>query len=99
MHQYYDLPFCRPDGKVEKTEALGEVLEGDRMVSTPYDLSFLQDYKNEVICKKDLTEKDLELLRKAVKEDYYFQMYYDDLPIWGFIGKVKIALVLKRTQV
>ncbi|KAK4799925.1 hypothetical protein SAY86_025290 [Trapa natans] len=20
--------------------------------------------------------------------DYYFQMYYDDLPIWGFIGKV-----------
>ena len=24
---------------------------------------------------------------QAVKEDYYFQMFYDDLPIWGFVGK------------
>lgn len=69
------------------------------MVTTPYDLSFLRDYKNEIICKKELTEKDLELLRKAVKEDYYFQMYYDDLPIWGFIGKVKITLALGKFQV
>ena len=22
-----------------------------------------------------------------MKEDYYFQMFYDDLPIWGFVGK------------
>lgn len=21
-------------------------------------------------------------------DDWYFQMYYDDLPVWGFIGKV-----------
>ena len=26
---------------------------------------------------------------QAVKSDYYFQMYYDDLPIWGFIGKLE----------
>lgn len=26
---------------------------------------------------------------QAVVEDWYFQMYYDDLPIWGFIGKVE----------
>lgn len=25
---------------------------------------------------------------QAVKEDYYFQMFYDDLPIWGFVGKI-----------
>ena len=29
------------------------------------------------------------LLAQAVKEDWYFQMYYDDLPIWGFMGKVE----------
>jgi len=34
-----------------------------------------------------LTKEDLEKFREAVKKDYYFQMYYDDLPIWGFIGK------------
>jgi hypothetical protein len=27
--------------------------------------------------------------REAVKNSYYFQMYYDDLPLWGFIGKVE----------
>jgi hypothetical protein len=26
---------------------------------------------------------------QAVKEDWYFQMYYDDLPVWGFIGKME----------
>ena len=24
-----------------------------------------------------------------MKEDYYFQMFYDDLPIWGFVGKME----------
>ena len=24
---------------------------------------------------------------QAVSDDFYFQMYYDNLPIWGFIGK------------
>ncbi len=23
---------------------------------------------------------------QAVSDDFYFQMYYDNLPIWGFIG-------------
>lgn len=26
---------------------------------------------------------------QAVESDYYFQMFYDDLPIWGFIGKLE----------
>jgi hypothetical protein len=31
---------------------------------------------------------------QAVKDDWYFQMYYDDLPVWGFIGKVE-KIILK----
>lgn len=26
---------------------------------------------------------------QAVRDDWYFQMYYDNLPVWGFIGKVE----------
>lgn len=29
------------------------------------------------------------LLLQAVQDDWYFQMYYDDLPVWGFIGKME----------
>lgn len=72
----------------EKKEALGEVLNGDRLVSAPYTLDFLANKDSEVVCKKKLTTEEVAQFRTAVRKDYYFQMYFDDLPIWGFIGKV-----------
>lgn len=72
----------------EKKEALGEVLNGDRLVSAPYKLDFRKEKDSEVVCKKKLKKEEVAQFRAAVAKDYYFQMYYDDLPIWGFIGKV-----------
>eukprot|EP00271_Cylindrocystis_brebissonii_P004202 TRINITY_DN157_c0_g2_i2.p1 TRINITY_DN157_c0_g2~~TRINITY_DN157_c0_g2_i2.p1 ORF type:complete len:611 (-),score=90.12 TRINITY_DN157_c0_g2_i2:1534-3366(-) len=86
-YQYYDLPFCQPDKMMHKPEDLGEVIEGDRFVTTPYDVRFRVDKSNEKLCTRSLTVEDVRKFRKAVQEDYYFQMFYDDLPIWGFIGK------------
>ena len=74
-YQYYNLPFCTPkEGKEYKTEGLGEVLEGDRLVSTPYSIKFRVDKENEILCSRELTEKDLKIFRKAVKKDYYFHV-------------------------
>ncbi|CAN1266633.1 Transmembrane 9 superfamily member 3 [Linum perenne] len=87
-YRYFDLPFCFPAHMKEKKEALGEVLNGDRLVSAPYQLDFLREKDSEVVCKKRLSKEEVAQFRAAVKKDYYFQMYYDDLPIWGFIGKV-----------
>lgn len=72
----------------EKKEALGEVLNGDRLVSAPYDLDFLVNIESSILCKKQLTREEVAQFRKAVSKDYYFEMYYDDLPIWGLIGRV-----------
>ncbi|KAH7427629.1 hypothetical protein KP509_10G052300 [Ceratopteris richardii] len=87
-YKYFDLPFCTPDQVKEKREALGEVLNGDRMVLAMYQLNFREDKDLESLCKKTLSRQDVQVFRDAVKNDYYFQMYYDDLPIWGFVGKV-----------
>ncbi|GAB2292811.1 Transmembrane 9 super member 2 [Dionaea muscipula] len=87
-YRYFDLPFCPPDRLEEKREALGEVLNGDRLVSAPYKLDFLVDKESQVICKKKLTEEDAAKFRHAVAKDYYFEMYFDELPIWGFLGKI-----------
>ncbi|KAI9087321.1 hypothetical protein K1719_030641 [Acacia pycnantha] len=87
-YRYFDLAFCLPDHLKEKKEALGEVLNGDRLVSAPYKLEFLKDKDSELVCKKKLTREEVAKFRSAVRKDYYFQMYYDDLPIWGFIGKI-----------
>lgn len=78
--------LCFPGGN-EKAEDLGEVLNGDRMVLSAYDLSFRVSREKETLCKKTLSSQEASKFREAVKNDYYFQMYYDDLPIWGFIGK------------
>ncbi|KAL0905347.1 hypothetical protein M5K25_023759 [Dendrobium thyrsiflorum] len=87
-YRYYDLPFCSPDHITEKKEALGEVLNGDRLVDSPYELNFHEDKQSKSLCKKKLFKEDVAKIRDAVSKDYYFQMFYDDLPFWGFIGKI-----------
>ncbi|KAJ6834665.1 transmembrane 9 superfamily member 2-like [Iris pallida] len=88
-YRFYDLPFCTPEHVTDKKEALGEVLNGDRLVDAPYELSFREDKQSKSVCKKTLSKEDVAKLRDAVSKDYYFQMYYDDLPFWGFMGKVE----------
>lgn len=98
-YEYYSLPYCQPtDGVKEKTLGMGEVVEGNRMASTPYDLSFRVDRQSEVTCEKSLSKEELEKFRKAVRDDWYFQMYYDDLPFWGFIGKMEKILKGSATE-
>lgn len=88
---YSDLNFflCLSEHINEKSEALGEVLNGDRLVEAPYKLDFRVDLDSKLVCKKKLSKDDVAKFRSAVTKDYYFQMYYDDLPLWGFVGKVE----------
>ncbi|XP_059065674.1 transmembrane 9 superfamily member 2-like isoform X2 [Cryptomeria japonica] len=85
-YQYFDLPFCAPDKVKEKRQDLGEMLNGDKMVEALYKLEFRVNKDSQLLCRKKLTKEDSERFREPIKNDYYFQMYYDDLPIWGFIG-------------
>ncbi|KAH9659905.1 transmembrane 9 superfamily member 5 [Citrus sinensis] len=88
-YQYYDLPFCRPEPIKWKKETLGEVLNGDRLASALYELKFLEAKTGVTLCSKKLKVDEVAKFRKAVADDFYFQMYYDDLPIWGYIGKIE----------
>lgn len=87
---YYDLPFCQPaDGLKHKPEGLGEVVEGNRLIATAYKLPFRQEADHVELCKYQLTKEQVAKFRSAIEEDWYFNMYYDDLPVYGFIGKVR----------
>ncbi len=57
-----------------KPEGLGEVLEGDRLVNTPYTILFRGDKENEVLCSRQLNNDEIQSFRKAVKKDYYYQV-------------------------
>ncbi|RZC82457.1 hypothetical protein C5167_045242 [Papaver somniferum] len=88
-YQFFDLPFCSPDTIIPQKESLGEVLNGDRLTNSPYELRFRENKDMVTLCKKRLTRYDVAQFRDAIKNEFYFQMYYDDLPLWAFIGKVE----------
>lgn len=88
-YQYFDLPFCHPDQVISKKETLGEVINGDRLINALYELKFREDKTGATLCQKKLKRDEVGIFRDAVINDFYFQMYYDDLPLWGFIGKVE----------
>ncbi|MBA0719753.1 hypothetical protein Golax_007405 [Gossypium laxum] len=77
------------DPVVQKKESLGEVLSGDRLTSALYKLNFRENKVAETLCHKKLEGDDVAKFRDAVINDFYFQMYYDDLPFWGFVGKIE----------
>jgi hypothetical protein len=68
------LPFCQPPEKKYQSEGFGEVLAGDRSVSSLYEFQFKQIKANETLCKKELSAPEVEQFRKAVEEEYYFQV-------------------------
>ncbi|KAG7019323.1 Transmembrane 9 superfamily member 5 [Cucurbita argyrosperma subsp. argyrosperma] len=87
-YQYYELPFCSPDSVVQKKATLGEVLNGDRLTGALHGMKFREDKPWETLCEKKLKGAEVSLFREAVRNDFYFQMYCDNLPVWGFIGKI-----------
>lgn len=44
--------------------------------------------KKTVVCQKKLTETDYKTLLYAIQNSYYYQMYLDDMPIWGMVGEI-----------
>ncbi|KAI5388751.1 transmembrane 9 superfamily member 5 [Lathyrus oleraceus] len=88
-YQYYQLPFCKPDPIVKKKESLGEVLNGDRLTNGLYEFKFREDKIDETLCQKKLTIDEIGTFKQAINSEFYFQFYLDDLPFWGFIGKLE----------
>lgn len=65
-YEYYKLPYCKPKAGVRyKTLGMGEVVDANRMATTPYQLNFKTDRKDEVICEKTLSDDDMAKFRKV----------------------------------
>lgn len=77
------------DQVIRRKASLGEVLNADYLTNALYELKFRQNKVGETLCQKTFKGDDIAKFRNVVANDFYFQMYYDDLPLWGFIGKVE----------
>ncbi|CAM9230737.1 unnamed protein product [Phaeothamnion confervicola] len=90
-YQYFSLPFCREDGDLQpQKQRLRETLAGDRKVeATLYDVNFGVDVVWGRVCKRTLQPAELHAFVDAIEDKFYFEMYVDDLPVWGYVGEVQ----------
>ena len=60
--------------KIEhKSLTLGEVLDGDRMAKSLYNIQFKKNVELEKLCAVNLNENELDKLRAAIEDLYYFE--------------------------
>nr|GEU89147.1 nonaspanin [Tanacetum cinerariifolium] len=95
-YQYYDLMFCHPGQVIPKKETLGEVLNGDRLTNTVYELRFREDEVEQVLCNKKLKIDDITKFRDAVMNDFYFQMKSSHFTNGAFMLKGEILIGIGR---
>jgi hypothetical protein len=51
-----------------------------------YELPFATDVPFASLCTKSLAAEQVNELIDAISHFYYFEFFYDSLPIWGFVG-------------
>lgn len=87
-YEYYSLPFCSRSKK-KRREDFGERLVGDRKVVSPYEVTFLDNVPWRLLCEQSFSRAELQVFTSAIENDYYFEMFIEDLPMWGYVGEVE----------
>lgn len=89
QYAYYDLPFvCPPTGKKHAGVAsgrsvslnLGEVLRGDRIMTSDYDLVVGQDQECQYLCSRETDRAGVKRARQLVEDGYVAEWIVDNLP-------------------
>ena len=76
------------EGAVRHKQRMGESIVGDRRETSPYEITFLDSVEWRLLCSKTLYKEDLIKLKNAIHDTYFFEMFVEDLPMWGYIGDV-----------
>ncbi|KAI4189101.1 MAG: hypothetical protein L6R41_001708 [Letrouitia leprolyta] len=89
QYAYYDLPFiCPPTGKKHAGYAsgrsislnLGEVLRGDRIMTSDYDIVMGQDQECQYLCSHRTDRQGVKRAREFIEEGYVVEWIVDNLP-------------------
>ena len=88
-YEYYSIPFCPPkSGEVEyKSQNLGEILRGDRITNTAYDVRMGTEFPCRLLCgSKDKPSVSWDAKESAdvyekIKEEYFVHLITDNLPV------------------
>ena len=57
---------------------LGEILDGDRMAVSLYEIGFRESFERRVLCTKEMTSSDMDVLKEAIEDLYYFEFVFGE---------------------
>lgn len=73
--------FCQPEPEPKYvSESLGSILFGDRIMTSPFELSMAKDEVCKPLCERDYPEHSLEFLKERIEEGYSLNWLVDGLP-------------------
>jgi Endomembrane protein 70 len=81
-----DAEESKREGAIRHKQRLGESIVGDRRETSPYEVSFGDNVEWRLLCNKELAPVELRKFKDAIHNDYFFEMFVEDLPLWGYIG-------------
>ena len=81
-YEYYYLNFCPPANGVVTSmdENLGQILLGDAVVNTPYEIKMRQDETCKVLCRNPVTAVDFSRFAYMIDGEYVINWLMDSLP-------------------
>jgi transmembrane 9 superfamily protein 2/4 len=79
-YRYYTLPYCKPEAIRQRVENLGEILAGDGIENSPYELKMKINETCKVLCRRRLSKDRKNLFRRRINRDYSVNWIVDNLP-------------------
>jgi hypothetical protein len=79
-YDYYSLPVCAPTDPTRDAENIGQVLAGDRLTSSDYQLLLGSDTRCNVLCDKTFDQEALDLFTERIASEYTVSWVVDGLP-------------------
>jgi len=77
---YYFLNFCKPRDPSAQSENLGQILTGERIEKSAYQLQMGQEKRCEVLCTKQNTPKERKDFKWMIDNKYRASWVLDNLP-------------------
>ena len=79
-YEYYKLPFCKPVKVTDYRENLGELLTGNKLENSAYELNVGVETRCRVLCTKDYTKDDVAHFKERIDEAYVVNWVVDNMP-------------------
>jgi len=79
-YRYYVLPYCQPSQIHVSAENLGEILLGDSIENSLYDIQMNVNVSCAKLCDRQLTDEDKAMFRRMIDHEYLVNWLVDNLP-------------------